>query len=109
MRTIKTLLAAAITAALLARCEQHPGPYLTCEDVPSAECEAAHDEAVANGLFLDDSEQPVAALVRPTRYRFCDGSAEPLFDVIFQLQNRSELLVVTAGETGAGALVVCTY
>jgi len=109
MPNMKTLIAAAITAALLVGCGQLPGPNLTCEDVPTGECEAAHEQAVTNGLFLNSGEQVLAALVRPTEYRFCDGSAEPLFDVSFQLKGRSEPLVVTVGKTDAASLVVCTY
>ena len=109
MRTMKTLIAAAMIAALLLGCGQRPSPYLSCENVPTAVCEAAHEEAVTHGLFLESSEQVLAALVRHTEYRFCDGSAEPLFDVSFQLRGRSEPLVVTVGRTDAANLVVCTY
>lgn len=108
MRTVKPLNAAAITAVLLVGCGL-PGPYLTCEDVPTAECEAAHEEAVTNGLFLDDGDQVLGAVVRPTEHRFCDESNDPLFDVTFRLKDRSEPLVVTVGETNAGGLTVCTY
>ena len=109
MRAVKTFLAAATTGVMLVGCGQLPGPYLTCEDVPTAECEAAHDEAVTNGLFLDDSEQVLGAVVRPTEYRLCDFANDPLFDVSFRLRDRSEPLVVTVGETAAGSLAVCTY
>lgn len=105
---MKTLIATAITAALLVGCAQLPGPYLTCEDVPAAECEAAHEEAVTNGLFLDDSEQVIGAVVRPTEYRLCPGIDDLLYDVSFQLERRSDPLVVSVGKI-AGKLAVCTY
>jgi hypothetical protein len=106
---MKTLIAAVITAALLVGCAPRPGPYLSCEDVPTAACEAAHEEAVTNGLSHEGGEQVIAALVRPTEYRFCNGSDDPLFDVSFELQGRSTPLVVSVGRTPAGSLVVCTY
>ncbi len=77
MRTMTTLIAAA-TAALLVGCGQLPGPSLTCEVVPIAECQAAHQEAVTNGLFLQDGEQVLTAVVRLTEYRFCNGGDDPL-------------------------------
>ncbi len=43
-------IAVVVAAAALGGCAG-PGPYLSCEDVPATECEAAHEEAVANGLF----------------------------------------------------------
>lgn len=109
MRTMKMLIAAAITAALLVGCGQRPGPYLTCQDVPTAECEAAHEEAVTNGLFLGDSQQVLGALVRPTEYRLCPGIDELLYDVSFQLEGRGAPTVVSVGKTLAGSLAVCTY
>jgi hypothetical protein len=98
-----------ILAALLSGCGALPGPYLTCEDVPEAACRAAHDEAVTNGLFLDDGEQIVAAHVRPTESRICPGLDEALYDVSFDLRGRSQPLVVTIGTRDAGGLGVCTY
>ena len=102
------LVAVAISAAVLAGCAV-PGPHLTCGDVSTAECEAAHEEAVTNGLFLEDGEQVTAALVQPTESRFCNGGDEPFVDVSFTLAGRSTPLVVSVGRTDVGALVVCTY
>lgn len=101
--------AAAIAAALLVGCAPVPGPYLSCEDVPPADCEAAHEEAVTNGLFLDHGEEVTAALVRPTESRFCNGGDEPVVDVSFTLAGRSTPLVVSIGRSQDGSLVVCTY
>jgi hypothetical protein len=53
--------------------------------------------------------QVVAALVQPSEYRFCDGSAQPQYDVSFQLKGPSAPLIVTVGETVAGDLIACTY
>ncbi len=106
---MKTLIAAALTVALLPGCGLLPGPPLTCEGVPRAECEAAHREAVSHGLFLDDHEQVITAVVRPTEYRLCTQDDDPLFDVSFQLRGRSEPVVVTVGEAAGGRLSVCTY
>lgn len=108
MRAMKTLITTAITAAFLVGCGQLPGPGLTCEDVATAECEAAHAEAVTNGLFLDDSEQVLGAVVRPTEYRLCPGIDELLYDVSFELEGNSRPLVVSVGKI-AGELAVCTY
>ena len=108
-RTMKPLIAAAITAALLVGCGQLPAPSVTCEDVPTTECQAAHQVAVTNGLFLEGGAQVLAATVRRTEYRFCNQDDEPLFDVSFQLRERSGPLVVSVGRAIAGSLVVCTY
>ena len=106
---MKRLTVAAASAVLLVGCAPRPGPYLSCEDVPTPECEAAHDEAVTNGLFLEGDEQVTAALVRPSELRFCDGVSDPYVDVTFTLAGRSAPLVVPVGRSEAGALVVCTY
>jgi hypothetical protein len=106
---MRALLAAAISVAVLGGCAEGPAPYLSCEDMPTADCEAAHEEALTNGLFLDGSEQVTAALVRPAQYRFCNSSAEPFADVSFTLAARSTPLVVSVGRTDSGSLVVCTY
>ena len=105
---MKTPVAVAISAAVLVGCGV-PGPYLSCQDVPAAACEAAHEEAVTNGLFLDDGEEVTAALVRPSEFRFCDGVNDPFVDVSFTLDGRSAPLVVSVGRSEAGGLVVCSY
>lgn len=97
-----------ISAAALVGCAV-PGPYLTCGDVSAVECEAAHEEAVTNGLFLDDGEEVTAALVQPSESTFCNDGNEPFVDVTFTLTWRSAPLVVSVGTSEAGALVVCTY
>lgn len=98
-----------ISAVLLVGCAV-PGPYLSCEDVPAAVCEAAHEEAVTNGLFLEDGEEVTAALVRPTEVRLCNGGeTDPIAYVSFTLAGRSAPLVVSVGRTVGGGLVVCTY
>lgn len=105
---MKTLIAVAISATVLIGCAR-PGPYLTCGDVSTAECEAAHEEAVTNGLFLDDGEEVTAALVQPSESTFCNDGDNPFVDVSFTLAGRSTPLVVSVGRTDVGALVVCTY
>lgn len=98
-----------IWAAMLVGCAPAPGPYLSCEDVPTADCEAAHEEARTHGLFLNDGDRVIAALVRPAEARFCNGGDDPFADVSFTLAGRSAPLVVSVGRTAAGSLVVCTY
>lgn len=101
-------IALALSAAVLVGCAR-PGPYLSCEDVPAAQCEAAHEEAVTNGLFLDHDEEVTAALVRPTEARFCNGGDDPFVDVSFTLAGHSAPLIVSVGRTADGNLVACTY
>lgn len=101
-------LALAISAAVLVGCAR-PGPYLSCEDVPAAEREAAHQEAVTNGLFLDSGQEVTAAVVRPTEARFCNGGDDPFVDVSFTLAERGAPLIVSVGRASDGSLVVCTY
>jgi hypothetical protein len=105
---MKRTIAVAVAAALLVACAV-PGPYLTCGDVSTAECEAAHEEAVTNGLFLDDAEEVTAALVQPSESTFCNDGDDPFVDVSFTLAGRSRPLVVSVGRTAEGGLVVCTY
>ena len=105
---MKRLISVAFSSALLVGCAV-PGPYLSCEDVPAAVCEAAHEEAVTSGLFLEDGEEVTAALVRPTEVRLCNGGEnDPIADVSFTLAGRSAPLVVSVGRTVGGGLVVCT-
>lgn len=102
-----TVLLLAMT--LLVGCDPQPGPYLSCGDVSTVLCEAAHAEALEHGLFLDPGEEPVAALVLPTEARICDGVFEPRFDVIFELRGRTAPITVTVAEARDGSLIVCTY
>lgn len=106
---MRALIAVAISSAVLVGCAEGPAPYLSCEDVPAAECEAAHEEALTNGLFLDGGEQVTAALVRPTQSRSCNTGDEPFADVSFTLAGRNAPVVVSVGRTDTGSLVVCTY
>lgn len=105
---MKRLIAVVVAAAALGGCAG-PGPYLSCEDVPATECEAAHHEAVAHGLWLEDGEEVTAALVRPTEVQFCNGADDPFVDVSFTLAGRSAPLIVSVGRGAGGGLVVCTY
>jgi hypothetical protein len=106
---VKLLTAAAVLAVVLVGCAPRPGPYLSCEDVPTADCAAAHEAARSNGLFLRDGEQVTAALVRPTEFRFCNGGDEPYLDVAFTLAGRRSPIVVSVARAESGALSVCTY
>jgi hypothetical protein len=95
----------------------HPGPIpappiagVTCEEVPSELCHAAHAEAVANGLFLDSASLVVHAVVRPTTVRAGAADCAPLVDISFRLSEQGRPLVVTVGRSPIpGRPIVCTY
>jgi hypothetical protein len=100
---------AVLAAAMLAGCTLLPRPDLACEGVPAAVCEAAYEEAVSHGLFLNDTEEVVHAVVRPTRASTCNQGDEPILDVSFDIKGRSEPVTVTIAQSRVGRPVVCTY
>lgn len=63
---------------------------------------------VSHGLFLDDDEQVISAVVRRTAYSVCNQDDEPRFDVAFQLAGRNEPLIVHGCEMADGRPTVCT-
>jgi hypothetical protein len=90
-RSCRTATFIALVVAVLGACSsvtEPSGPIpappiagVTCEEVPSELCHAAHAEAVANGLFLDPASRVVHAVVRPTTVRVDSPDCAPLVDL----------------------------
>lgn len=108
MRATQAATVATTAAMFLVGCGLLRAP-LTCEGVPTAECQAAHREAISNGPFLEEAGRVLAATVRPTQYRLCNQGDDPRFDVSFELSGHAEPVVVTVGESANGRLAVCTW
>lgn len=94
---------------LLTGCGLLPAPALSCDGVPTADCRAAHELAVSEGIFLDEDAEIVSAVVRSSAFVTCGQGDVPLFDVAFTLRGHSEPPVITVGQRADGRATVCTY
>lgn len=80
-----------------------------CDGIALLSCQAAVAIVAEFGLFPEPSQTIVGWHVRPTRFKACDGVAQPKYDVTVDLETPAASQVVTVGVLPSGRLTVCTY